>query len=174
MQRDAKQVLTESLVLAAAAGSEEAFRELHALWDGSLRRLVRGRVERAEFADEVMTDVWLGIARGLRRLDDPACFPRWAFRIAGHKSADWVRRRVAHRRQTAALERAAEDLQPEGETEKVHEPPDDVVSLRAAIDRLQAGVAEIAEILAIPPGTVKSRLFSIRETLKQTLEPKLP
>ena len=33
-------------------------------------------------------------------------------------------------------------------------------------------VAEIAEILGIPTGTVKSRLFSIREILKHQLEAK--
>ena len=68
------------------------------------------------------------------------------------------------------------------------EPPDDVLRLRAAIARLPAdqrellhlyyelgrSVCEIAEVLAIPPGTVKSRLFSVRETLKRQLERNLP
>lgn len=35
---------------------------------------------------------------------------------------------------------------------------------------LGRSVAEIAEILDVPAGTVKSRLFSVREILKQKLE----
>ena len=64
------------------------------------------------------------------------------------------------------------------------EPADDVLALRVAIARLPPeqqellrlfydlgrSIGEIAEILAIPPGTVKSRLFSVRETLKRQLE----
>ena len=38
---------------------------------------------------------------------------------------------------------------------------------------LERSVSEIAEVLALAPGTVKSRLFSVRETLKLKLE-KLP
>ena len=76
MKRDARQVLTEWLVLAAQGGSEAAFTDLHGLWRDDLRRLALVRVERPEAADEVLTDVWLAIARGLHRLGDPACFPR--------------------------------------------------------------------------------------------------
>ncbi|MEO6569620.1 MAG: sigma-70 family RNA polymerase sigma factor, partial [Opitutaceae bacterium] len=93
MNRDSKQVLTEWLVLSAQGGSESAFKDLHDLWRGDLRRLALMWVERPEVADEITNDVWLAIARGLHRLDDPACFPRWAFRIAERRSADWIRQR---------------------------------------------------------------------------------
>lgn len=68
------------------------------------------------------------------------------------------------------------------------EPTDEVAALRAAVARLPEemrnllhffyhsgrSVAEIAEIFGLPTGTVKSRLFSVRENLKQQLERKLP
>jgi RNA polymerase sigma-70 factor (ECF subfamily) len=59
-----------------------------------------------------------------------------------------------------------------------------VAAMRAAIRRLAPeqrelvhlyyelgrSVAEIADVLGLAPGTVKSRLFAIRETLKRQLE----
>lgn len=183
MKPDAKQVLTELLVLEAQQGSERAFRELHDLWRADLRRLALVRVEQAAAADEVLSDVWLAIARGLGRLDDPACFPRWAFRIVERRATDWVRGRITSRRHESAAESAADLLAP-AVPASLGEADDDVLALRAAIAGLPAeqrqllhlfyelgrSVAEIAEILDVPAGTVKSRLFSVRETLKQKLE----
>ena len=183
MKRDSRQVLTEWLVLAAQGGSESAFRDLHELWRGDLWRLTLGRVERPDAADEVSNDVWLAIARGLRRLDDPACFPRWAFRIVERRSADWIRHRGLERRREVEATRVADELAPAG-VAAVPEPTDEVLRLRSAIARLPVGqrellqlyyelgrsIAEIAEVLAIPQGTVKSRLSSIRDSLKRQLE----
>jgi RNA polymerase sigma-70 factor, ECF subfamily len=182
MNRDARQILTEWLVLSARQGDESAFTDLHGLWRADLRRLALARVERPDAADEVLTDVWLAIARGLRRLDDPACFPRWAFRIVERRSADWIRQRSLARRREVTLASETEALAPARLA--ATDLPDDVLELRAAIARLpsdqrellrryydlERNIDEIAEVLAIPPGTVKSRLFSVRETLKRKLE----
>jgi RNA polymerase sigma-70 factor (ECF subfamily) len=183
MERDSRQILTEWLVLAVQGGNEAAFKDLYELWRGDLRRLTIGRVQRPDVADEVLTDVWLAIARGLGRIDDPACFPRWAFRIVERRSADWIRHRGLERRREVEAARAADELAPSG-TAIATEPTDDVLRLRAAIARLPAdqrellhlyydlerSIAEIAEVLAIPPGTVKSRLSSVRDSLKRQLE----
>ena len=184
MIRDARQVLTEWLVLEVQRGSERAFTELHDLWRGDLRRLALVRVEQPDAADEVLTDVWLAIARGIAKLDDPACFPRWAFRIVQRRSADWVRRRQVERRRLEALAaNETEQLAPAPAPDP-DEATDEVVAMRAAIGRLPLeqqellhlfyemgrSVAEIADVLELAPGTVKSRLFSIRETLKRQLE----
>ncbi|HUG11502.1 MAG TPA: sigma-70 family RNA polymerase sigma factor [Opitutaceae bacterium] len=189
MNPEPKQVLTELLVLSAQGGSEAAFRDLHGLWTADLRRMALVRVERPEAAEEVLQDAWLAIARGIHRLDDPACFPRWAFRIVERRCTDWIRRTTVARRRELDAENAAHELAPVPANDaSAAEPRDEVVALRSAVSRLPAearnllhlfyelgrSVGEIAEILGIPTGTVKSRLFSVRESLKQQLEGKLP
>jgi RNA polymerase sigma factor (sigma-70 family) len=167
-------------------GSETAFKELHDLWRADLRRMCFVRVGQTEAVDEILNDVWLGIARAIRRLDDPACFPRWAFRIVERRTADWIRRRGLERRRKIAAANEAKNLSPAPIASA--EPSEQATHLRAAIARLPADqrellhlyyelereVAEIAEVLGLPAGTMKSRLFSLRETLRQMLERKMP
>jgi RNA polymerase sigma-70 factor (ECF subfamily) len=182
MNRDSKQVLTEWLVLTAQTGQEQAFRDLYHLWQADLQRFALSRIQRAEGADEVLTEVWLAIARGLQKIDDPACFPRWAFRIVERRCSDWIRQRERDRRREQLASAKAEDLAPSppnppAESDAVHVlhaaisrlPQDQQELLRLCYDHGRS-VAEIAEILGIPAGTVKSRLFSIRATLRQKIE----
>jgi RNA polymerase sigma factor (sigma-70 family) len=187
MTPEPKFVLSQLLVLQAQAGDAAAFRELHELWYHDLRRLARVRVQQCGDADEIANDAWLAIARGLGRLDDAACFPRWAFRIVERRASDWVRRRAAERRRSQIAEQSVALLEPAANPVD-GEPREEVLALRTAIVglplehrqllhlfyELGLSVAEIAAILDVPSGTVKSRLHSVRETLRQKLEPKSP
>lgn len=181
MNQDAKQVLTEWLVLSVQAGEEKAFRDLYELWRSDLWRFALVRVEHPHAADEVTAEGWQAIVRGVARLDDPACFPRWAFRIVERRCTDWVRRRTQDRKRAETAASEAEHLAP---APPMAEGSGEIQRLREVIAGLPAGqrellhlfyelgrsVAEIAEILELPAGTVKSRLFSIRETIRQKLE----
>ena len=180
MKRDARQVLTEWLVLKAQGGDESAFRDLYDLWSGDLRRMARVRVEGEGPAEEVAQDAWVTIARALKRLADPACFPRWAFRILERRSIDWIRRRQTERKRAQALDAEPPDEAAWDRTALSEE----AVALREAIATLDSdaralvrlfyevglSVSEISEVLEVPVGTVKSRLFTIREALKRTIE----
>lgn len=184
MNRDSKQVLTELLVYSAQNQNDAVFRDLYELWHADLRRFCVSRMGGADGADEIMGEAWLSIARGLSRLDDPARFPRWAFRIVEHRCVDWIRSRTLARRREVATAHEAERLAP-APAEPV-DPPEEILRLREAIATLpeqqrqllhlyyDAGrsVAEIADVLDLAVGTVKSRLFSLRESLKRIMERK--
>lgn len=177
MAEHAKQVLTALLVLRAQGGERDAVELLAKLWHAPLKDFAQRQTGQLDAADDVMQEAWLGILRGLPGLEDPERFPAWAYRIVRVACAGWVRARAKQRAREAPAERAEDRAQPvaPGETSgdvraALRRMPED----RRAILELKYvdgfRVDEIAEVLGIPAGTVKSRLFEARQQLKELLE----
>jgi RNA polymerase sigma-70 factor (ECF subfamily) len=177
MQTHPGQPADELLVLRCQDGEAEALAELVSRWHRPLWRHAYRLTGREEAAWEVAQEAWLSIVRGLRRLDDPARFRPWAYRIVTHKASDWIRKHQRMRQRRRGLDTqmpAAADVKDDQPLEDLH----------AALRRLGArqrvilslryleelSVAEIAAILSIPAGTVKSRLHAAREELKRIWE----
>ncbi len=182
MSRTHEDIQDELLVLQCQEGDSEALKVLIARWHPRLGRLAwRLTAERGAVQD-IVQDAWLAIVRGLRRLDDPARFRSWAYRIVTNKCADWTRRRVVQRSATEGLQAAA--VSGYGSSSNGAESTDAVIRIRDALAKLpgeqkavlslhyldEMGVAEIARTLDVPEGTVKSRLYHARSRLKQVLE----
>ncbi|MFQ5490305.1 MAG: RNA polymerase sigma factor [Phycisphaerae bacterium] len=182
MGRTHRDIQDELLVLQCQQGDAAALKTLISRWQPRLARLAWRLTADREAARDVVQDAWLAIVRGLRRLDDPARFRSWAYRIVNNKCADWTRRRVVQRSvardlQNAAVTKAADQT---GKTDSTGE----VASMRQALKRLPdeqrsilslhyldgMGVADIARVLDVPVGTVKSRLYHARNRLKQAME----
>lgn len=164
------------LVLRAQSGEEEALRRLYARWAAKLQRHALRMTGSSDGAADASQEAWLAIVRGLGRLEDPACFRRWAYQIVGRKCADWVRRRQRSRATTTPL---SED--PIAPTD--HESIDRRETVSKTLKHLSSKdqtllamhyadempLAEIAEAMSLPLGTIKSRLHHARQRLKQAL-----
>ena len=177
MTRSVDDIHDELLVLRCQDGDSQALEELVARWQQRLWRHALHLTGKRDAAWDVLQEVWMAIVRGIRSLDDPARFRPWAYRLVINKSADWVRRQ---QRQRKLADDASGDLEE-------WSPPaagDHVERLRRALSRLpddcrailslryfeDAQVGEIARILEVPEGTVKSRLHHARNQLKKALE----
>lgn len=184
MAHDYSRITDELLVLRAQAGEEASFAALHKRWSPALLRHARRLTGDAHAADDTAQEAWLAIARGIRRLDDPARFPAWAYRILHNKCADWVSRRS---RERCVFARDADDREAAGaEADPAHAvaAQDDVARLQTALNAMPRrqravlallyleglSVAEIAQVESIPAGTVKSRLHHARLTLRAALK----
>ena len=168
----------ELLVLRAQEGAVEALGELIERWQDRLWRLAWRLTDDEQAAWDVLQEAWIVVSRRIGRLADPAAFPAWAYRITSNKSRDWIRRR---RRMRSADEAYGERWL---ESENGQDTGRPCADLREALAELPGhdrailsfryedgfNTAEIAEILGIPPGTVKSRLHHARLRLRRFLE----
>jgi len=172
-------VQDELLVMRCQDGDREALAELVQRWQPRLLRQAARLVDGVDAAADVVQEAWVAIVRGLRRLDDPACFRSWAYRIVTRKCADWTRRRQRGRATEGAL--AVDPVDP---SPSPADSSDDVAALRKALRSLPnqqkailamfyldgMSIRLIAEVLSLPEGTVKSRLYHARCHLKEVLK----
>ncbi|MBN2310783.1 MAG: RNA polymerase sigma factor [Candidatus Hydrogenedentes bacterium] len=172
--KDTNHIRDEILVLRAQAGPD-GFDALVARWQPALWRHAHRMTRDPQQAWDIVQEVWCAIVRRLDRLEDPAAFPRWAFQIVTNKYRDWLRKEGRRRRAMASYERQPEPAGP---------PPPACAGVEGALARLgresrqlvalcyeeEFSVREIAEILGIKEGTVKSRLHRARLELRGYLE----
>jgi RNA polymerase sigma-70 factor, ECF subfamily len=168
----------ELLVLRCQEGDAEAFELLVGRWQRRLWRHAWRLTGDESEAWDVMQETWIGISQGIGRLADAAAFPAWAYQVVGNKCRDSIRRRQ-RRRETAA--NYSQSIKREEQAAAAQE---QFASLKEALEHLpgqdrallslkyeeQFDTAEIADILSVPEGTVKSRLFYIRQRLRKYLE----
>ena len=157
------------LVLRAQTGDRDALDQLLGNCLGPLHRYIASVVGDVSAAEDVTQECLFRIARKVRWLSEPALFRAWAFRIASREA----RRHLARRRIFDPLDEAA-DVSVEADGLKGLE----LEALRDAVGTLSPAsravmslhyfedmtLNEIADVLEIPLGTVKSRLgYGIRQ-----------
>jgi RNA polymerase sigma-70 factor (ECF subfamily) len=136
----------EDVLHAAAGGDEEAFEKL---WSDLQPRLLRYfRVVSPAVAEDLASETWLGVIRGIARFkgSEPA-FRAWVFTIARHELLDWRRR---------AARRAAEDLPANGLVEPVA--PEDPAG--DALEGLSTRAA-LAEVATLPPDQAEAIVLRV-------------
>jgi RNA polymerase sigma-70 factor (ECF subfamily) len=178
MDRDRQRTRDGWLALRCQLGEEGAFGELVREFERPLRYFVTKLLGDEERALDVLQEVWLRALRGLRKLDDHAALRPWLYRLAHGIAVDRLRRESARDRIEGAPlpENGVAGPEPEPSIE-------DAVQLHQRLGALELkhrevlvlhfleslSVAEVAEILGCPVGTVKSRLHHAKRALADAL-----
>jgi len=167
------------LTKAAALGNVGAFSELVRQYRAGVLRTAFGILGSAQEADDVAQEVFIKVCNNLPRYHGRGSFASWLYRIAVNTSIDALRRRRDEMPLDELQSASKEDLEESVLRRDVHEhvrqairtlPP----GARAALvlrEYEQLSYREIADALAIPIGTVMSRLHYARQALRKKLAP---
>lgn len=188
--RSADDPRDEDLVHAIRAGDEAAFAALMRRYNRRLFRLCRSVLRNEAEAEDAVQEAYVAAFLKLDGLEDPARIGPWLSRIAWNESLSRVRR-LARRAETGFTPEPGGDWAlPAAAVAGVADQGDDMMMrsdtrrlLERAIDRLddvfrpvfmlrgveEMSVAETAELLGIPPDTVKTRFFRGRKALQRIL-----
>jgi len=182
MRTQKEKSYNEWLVVNSQLGDRAAFNQLLQEWQGRLLAYAVRRLGSGDAAAEVVQECLEGVVRGIQRLRDPGAFPAWCYRMLERRCVDYLRRALTEKRfldRDADAERFAS-----GETEDFTCLVEKQLTVEQALAHLEPAIAvtlklyyqealsiaEIADILEIPAGTVKSRLFYARRVLAALLE----
>jgi len=166
-------------VEAARAGDARAFESLMAREVDGVYRLALAITADEADARDVTQESMIAAWRGLEALRDPDRFEAWLRRVV----VNAARMTLRSRRRRRLREIPADEIVGREPTHDPVAPRADALVLRSAVARLDAdrrillalyylegrSVGEVAEILGIPSGTVKSRLSAARQALLTAL-----
>ena len=177
MGNAAERLYERVLVVRCQTGDPAALAELIARYGPRLRFYLRKMAGEAA-AEDLLQDVWVDVFAKVARLNDPAAFGAWVYRIARDRAYRELRRR---RVPTIAIDQEPEEPSIEVDDEWTAE---DVDRVRAAIDGLAAEHREvlvlqvvegmtyeqIAAVTGSLVGTVRSRIHYAKRALRALLE----
>ena len=173
----------EAVLAQVARGDEAAFERLYdrvaGMVFGVIRRVVRDPAQSEEVAQEVLVEVW----RTATRFDpDRGAALTWLLTMAHRRAVDRVRsaqaatdrdERVGELERTPAYDEVAEIVEAKLEQEQVRRALSTLTDLqREAVTLAYYGgytYREVAELLDLPLGTVKTRLRDGLIRLRDTL-----
>ncbi len=162
--------MDEVLVARARAGDREAFEVLIRTEAPSLLRLAMAIVLDRERAADVAQDALIAAWQQLHQLRDPARFDAWLRRIVINRSRNALRERRPYRLTEGIVPAVSMPLDERPEIEAALRKLDprhrEVVALFYLEERT---IEEIATVLGLPTGTVKSRLHTARARLRESL-----
>ena len=174
-----REVEDRDLIAKARRGDVEGYNLLVSRWEKRVFNYLLRLVSNREDALDVSQDVFLKAYQNLPKLDDPAKFSGWLFRIAHNEAFSLLRKRKPDV-ELAGEPRPADSgarllpleltLAVESALARLHEDQREAVLLK-----VYQGFKfdEMAEILDCPVSTVKSRLYTALDLLKETLAPQM-
>ena len=187
--RDETELVTE-----LQAGSETAFDGLVAHYHGPVYNLILGMLGDTADAADAAQEVFLKAFKGIRHFRQGSSLKTWLYRIAIHEALNHRRWFKRHLQKNVSIDAAPEEGCARIDVQDLSATPFDqlaALEIQAAVqgalqqvpevfrsavilrDLEGLSYEEVAEVLDVSVGTVKSRILRGRRALKELLEPLL-
>ena len=166
----------------------EAFGKLVDLYQARIIGFVKRMVRNSEEAEDISQEVFIRAFQNLSKFDGRSSLRTWLFRIAYNLCVDQARKKNRHAPELGLIDQETEEVieisDPKWNPETVilDEEMRSIVEqsvatlsekLRSVLllhDKEELGYGELSEMLNIPVGTVKSRLFLARQHVQRDVE----
>jgi RNA polymerase sigma-70 factor, ECF subfamily len=172
--------LDQLLLQSIAAGDKSAMRVLYQRYNVRIYRFILRRVGNSALAEDIASEVFLEVWRSAGRFKAESQVATWLLAIARHKAISALRRRseVQLDDHMAAV---VEDPRDDPETHAGHKDRCEIIQKclnrlsphhREIIDLVyyhERTVREAAQILGVPEGTAKTRIFHARKHMSKLL-----
>lgn len=177
---DSRDIHAEQVVVRCQLGDRAAMEELVQAWEARLLYYVRRLVPAEQEPLQVMQNVWVRVFSGLGALRDPRRLAPWLYSLTRNALMDHLRDGYARRALLASTETAAVEPSQEDDAMSEFIAAEEVhvgLSRVSVVDREvltlfflnDLSIDQIAAVLGVPPGTVKSRLFHARAAMREAL-----
>jgi RNA polymerase sigma-70 factor, ECF subfamily len=177
-----EKISTRELVQQMQAGSLDALGDLYDRYNQMVYRTALGITGDTEAAADLLQDVFLRVHRFADRIDTDRPLEPWLYRVTANLSCSWAKRQ----RWVRPIEELAEWLSGEQKhsPSQIAERKETWGDIKQAVASLplthrtvivmyyvnSLSLREIADILDLPVGTIKSRLHYGRHALREQME----
>jgi RNA polymerase sigma-70 factor (ECF subfamily) len=169
--------LLQSIVHRCKDGERAAFEELFEIYQPRLKYYVRRLDGGGTNTDDILQDIWLTVFKKIKKLKDARSFNVWLYRIARNNVYDRFRRKDRF------VSLPEEELPVSGGDEPVFD-ADDAEELHHALNELkphhrevltlcfieQMPYQSIADVVDCRIGTVRSRIYYAKQSLRKEME----
>ena len=172
-----KSIVEELLILRCQLGDKLAFAELIRRYGSSLRYFLWLLLGDSQVSEDIFQDTWLTVIRKIQTLRNPQAFSVWLYRIA----RNYAYKELKKRNLFVPLD---EDIAAPNETDEIDDFSIDASEIHKCLQKLrhehkevlmlkfleQLSYKQIAQVTNSNIGTVKSRIYYAKQSLKCKLE----
>ena len=168
----------EKIVHRCQDGERAAFKELFDTYQPQLKYYVRRLDNEGVNADDILQDIWLTVFKEIHKLKDAQAFAVWLYRIARNKVYDGFRRKDRFVRlpeeDEFPVSGSDEPVFDANDAEKLHRALNELKPYHREVLALcfieQMSYQSIADVVGCSIGTVRSRIFYAKQSLREEIE----
>ncbi len=167
----------ENIVIRCKSGQREAFEQLFELYQPRLKYYIR-RLDANSETDDILQDIWIKVFRKIHKIKENSSFPIWLYRIARNEVF------LRFRKDEQFVEMPEEKEFPEYTDDNHDFSAEDAEKLHYALNKIQPyhrevltlsfieqmNYQQIAEVIGCNIGTVRSRIFYAKQSLRKEME----